>query len=491
MTDPYDGTKQAQDFAYVQSLDANAGLRPKHGKYEAAVLDFISDWKRELTLLGTRTSGVTVALSTAVLAARNGAPVEKRKGEYDPDDDDEYNDRDVKRVEAERKKQEGKLDELVARAASKESIREAKSKLVELESKLERAKKTAREKKKKTPEKVNDVYPPVASFESALKQVKQAVRLYLSALEDLQRDFVSKGMEVSEEERGLAKRLIDAQIFAELDRDPGVAPGSMDRRLNNTALRGIIADARTFISSFNKKAKPIAQGKIALLDDQFTQTLTALADVIRIRHAEVVKAVTVKHTAVSALRSRDAMPLYVLKLMRVGTAYAASFVAARLFDTMYVNSVNGGKTAVPDLKWMVVAYMSFLALFDGAFLAVLWMLRRFDLGGIRSGLVKDFVVDTFVADALAFSSLLWMADVVQDRRYFEYQLAAPRALRVMRQLCFTVSGVHAAVPYFYLSGPFYVHKQRGAVRALASKQPATLAPTAAAAVPTVALPSAT
>ena len=80
-----------------------------------------------------------------------------------------------------------------------------------------------------------------------------------------------------------------------------------------------------------------------------------------------------------------------------------------------------------------------------------------------------------------------MADIVQDRRYFDYQLAAPRALRVMRQLCFTVSGVHAAVPYFYLSGPFYLHKQRTAARTLAAKPAAAAAkPIAAAAIGAIA-----
>jgi hypothetical protein len=149
----------------------------------------------------------------------------------------------------------------------------------------------------------------------------------------------------------------------------------------------------------------------------------------------------------------NTLPMFALKAFRAANAYAAAFISQRMFYNMYIESVNSSKPTVPDLKWFVGVYMAFLLLFDAFFLGVLWFLRRMDIGNVTASLVKDFLVDTLISDAMIASTLLWMAAVIQDKRYFEYRASAPRALRVMRQLAFYVSASHAVVPYFYLLGP--------------------------------------
>jgi hypothetical protein len=441
--------------------------------------DFASAWQQQLQILRMRTGGIGSALESSLNSAK--AYVDQNKDKMKEDKEGYEKNKEYKRVDDDLKKANG----LLMDTNEKDKEKKLRTQIQELEKKRIRIIEKYREDKKKdnkTKEKPGLGFPLTSNYEGAVTQVKEAVRQYLAALDGLSRDLAAKGFEISAEDAKEAKRRIEAKIPAVLMEVSSVIANNITA---STSQPGDVIDVNLSVSLFRRllmedgrtaknlpaSAQAAAFEKLREIDVKIAQSFSAFGVVIRTKHIAVIKAVTSKHTAASALASEAVMPLYFLKAMRVGSAYAAAYVAARLFENVYIGSMAAAKPAVPDLKWMVVAFTAFQLLFDGALLAMLWLVRRFDIGGVSVGLAKDFAVDTFVASVLSLSSLLWMADVVQDRRYFEYQLAAPRALRVMRQLCFGVAGVHACVPYFYFSGPFFLFKQRSTETRLLKKQP--------------------
>jgi hypothetical protein len=69
--------------------------------------------------------------------------------------------------------------------------------------------------------------------------------------------------------------------------------------------------------------------------------------------------------------------------------------------------------------------------------------------------VAYFIIDTVIGDIMTMISVIPIANILQNARYFEYKLASPRALRVLVELTRYIAGLHAITPYFYLTGPFY------------------------------------
>jgi hypothetical protein len=147
----------------------------------------------------------------------------------------------------------------------------------------------------------------------------------------------------------------------------------------------------------------------------------------------------------------------------VGLAYAASFVSARIFENIYVDHLKERNEDVPDLKWMVVTYMTINALFDACLVAIIFFISSVMPLSIDMNLVKDFMVDTVAGTLMTLASAIPIADIIQDRRYFEYAEAAPRALRLMQNILWSLSSLHATVPYFYLTGPFYSQHKAAAI----------------------------
>lgn len=300
-------------------------------------------------------------------------------------------------------------------------------------------------------------YPMTGNYESAIMQVKEAVRMYVNALTSAA-DAALPLLSASGDRNQRARALLNAVDLRLLS---AFAEGDSDLLAAFQSERDFIKDLPEDANTHAKKIA--ASNKLELIQVSALQSMSAFVDVLREKHEKIAMMITSGVTGPGAvLQSMNILPLYALKAMRIATAYAASFVAARLFENAYVNAMATNKPVAPDLKWLVVVYFIFIALFDGALVLMMWLLKRLELGDINPNIIKDFMVDTFVANALALASLMWMADVVQDRRYFDYQLTAPRAVRVMRQLCFAVSGVHALVPYFYFTGPFYYHQQMAA-----------------------------
>lgn len=187
----------------------------------------------------------------------------------------------------------------------------------------------------------------------------------------------------------------------------------------------------------------------------------AIRDVENI-HRESARKITKPISFMSSVDRFDIGLIYALKLSRLGLLLAASHIASRVFENIYTERMSTQEPKMPDLKLVVVAFMVIAVAFDLLVLGVAYFLAKILPSSIDMQLIKDFAVDTLVAHTMAGISLFPLADVIQDKRYFDFQITATRALRLMRQLCFTTAAFHALVPYFYLTGPFYIQYKNAA-----------------------------
>jgi hypothetical protein len=196
-------------------------------------------------------------------------------------------------------------------------------------------------------------------------------------------------------------------------------------------------------------------------------------------HASVIETVGSPSSHIDALRSKDTGVLYLFKLARIGTAAAAAFVATKTFENHYVYAMSrsggvwetfsgGGnpkisKPAPPDLKWFAASFLMFETIFNTMLFTAAWFILKLAVDEGAESIFYDLVFDTVIGMALTASSVVWLCDIIQDKRYFEYRVAVPRAMRVIRQLTTAVSAAHSAVPYFFLVGPFNIMKRQNAL----------------------------
>ena len=196
-------------------------------------------------------------------------------------------------------------------------------------------------------------------------------------------------------------------------------------------------------------------------------------------HTSVADAVGKHATAWDSFNSDEAGVVYMFKVARIGTAALAAYVATKTFQKHYVFAMsrrsrtgpaylpsgepNPDASPPPDLKWFAGTFVLFDAIFNAILLLAAWFVLKLALGDKGQGVFYDLLFDTLIGMALTAASVLWICDIVQDKRYFEYRSAIPRAMRVVRQITTVVAAAHALVPYFFLVGPFNLLKRKRAL----------------------------
>jgi hypothetical protein len=193
--------------------------------------------------------------------------------------------------------------------------------------------------------------------------------------------------------------------------------------------------------------------------NRFNAIAAALRDIEDV-HQEVADSLAKPLSLWASVEAANIGLLYALKIARIGLLFSASFVSTKAFETLYTERMSAKQPDVPDLKWLVASFILFAGLFDFLLIAVCYMVSSILPDKLDSRVISDFAVDTLVAHTMAALSLFPIADIIQDSRYFDYQVHAPRALRLMKQICFSLSSFHALIPYFYLTGPFYIQYKK-------------------------------
>lgn len=196
--------------------------------------------------------------------------------------------------------------------------------------------------------------------------------------------------------------------------------------------------------------------------NRFNSIASALRDIETV-HQEVGEKLSKPISLWASVEAFNIGLLYALKISRIGLLFSASFVSTRVFETLYTERMSSKQPDVPDLKWLVAAFVAFSVMFDIMLIGVAYLVATILPDKLDSRVISDFAVDTIVAHTMVALSLFPIADIIQDSRWFDYQVHAPRALRLMRQICFSLSSFHAVVPYFYLTGPFYIQYKKSVV----------------------------
>jgi hypothetical protein len=193
----------------------------------------------------------------------------------------------------------------------------------------------------------------------------------------------------------------------------------------------------------------------------------------------VAEAVGKHATAWDSFSKDEAGVIYMFKLARAGTAALAAYVATKTFQKQYIFAMsrksqtgpaylpngepNPDAIPPPDLKWFAGTFGLFDSIFNAMLLTAAWFVLKLSLADKGDGVFYDLMFDTLIGMMLTAASVFWICDIVQDKKYFEHMSAIPRALRVVRQITTVVAAAHAAVPYFFLVGPFNLLKRKKAL----------------------------
>ena len=346
------------------------------------------------------------------------------------------------------------------------TVQEAKNRIIELDSK----KATKEAEIKQLQSKIGTQTPPPMAkiYISALERLDNVTKEFMDSLRDeanrlmRSRDSV-RSQNLENEVYGEVREALET-LFQRVSEK--VYALFVDKDGTLRFLQGVIKNEYSYIEEFYSGQDSSKQtekaSRVSLMqgieEDIRYQVQTFLSTFNDASNA-IVKKLSDKIDVLGSIDRFDIGVLYVLKLCRLGLAFASSFVTLRIFENAYVERMAKNAETPPDLKWMVVTFMAMQAVFDLCLIGVCYFVSSVLPVSLDSSVVKDFMVDTLAATTMTTVSVFPIADIIQDRKYFEYSVTAPRALRLMKQIMWSLTSIHAIVPYFYLTGPFYIQQK--------------------------------
>ena len=153
--------------------------------------------------------------------------------------------------------------------------------------------------------------------------------------------------------------------------------------------------------------------------------------------------------------------LYLFKCLRVLSSWLAFYLADKLFTEYYKKNKNAAanpKTA--DLRWFVAIYASFQFVFDLIAIVVMYFVRRIDPDVVSGALILDYAFDSAVVTLMVLSSSVWVADIIQDKKYFGFRTGEKRGVRALRTIMVWLLVIHSLAPYFYFAGPNFTGRAK-------------------------------
>lgn len=138
------------------------------------------------------------------------------------------------------------------------------------------------------------------------------------------------------------------------------------------------------------------------------------------------------------------------KTMRTSTAWLAAYMANKMHQEKYIDSVYMKKEEAPPLTGMLMSYLMFhivISLIILAAIMALSFLLQDDKKLLWSRAVLmlfDFAIEIVMTTFLG----LIIADVISRKKYFAYKFEGLRAARAFREILFASTAIHALTPYF-------------------------------------------
>lgn len=182
-------------------------------------------------------------------------------------------------------------------------------------------------------------------------------------------------------------------------------------------------------------------------------------------HREILNKIRKTGNAQGALKIGKQYVVYILKAFRAISSVFALGLANKFFFEFYKQksksaAAEGAKEPkVLDLKWFVAIYITLQILFDAILVLAMWIVGKLDPDFSSGGLLLDYMFDALIITLMVAASTFWIADVLQDMRYFSYRTNAPRAIRILKSLMQWIILINTAIPYFDLIGPRFLKKE--------------------------------
>lgn len=143
--------------------------------------------------------------------------------------------------------------------------------------------------------------------------------------------------------------------------------------------------------------------------------------------------------------------LYIIKAVRLLLIWTAVTVAARLFETDYVEKVYGRGEKPPSLHNMVLIVGIALLVFN-VLLAAGMILVTKDFQGVDSFFSRKYIqkvaIDSLIHTGIVLFLGFIVAGLIQNKKYFGYRTEGVRAIRSAKEVILAVSIPFLLVPYF-------------------------------------------
>jgi hypothetical protein len=221
-------------------------------------------------------------------------------------------------------------------------------------------------------------------------------------------------------------------------------------KLTNGDLIDDVGNYTTNVILKTKDTKTInTLNSIKLLLSDNDMQIRSIQNVIK---ADIKKGINIEDDR-TKFASKSVVMIYMLKSLRVAVAWLAFYLADTLFKDYYIKQKYGKKEIIVDLRWYVVIYASFQFIFDIIALIVMYFVRRIDPEVVSGALILDYAFDALIVTLMVLASSIWVADIIQDKRYFMYKTSTTRATRVLKTIMFWLLVIHSITPYYYLTGP--------------------------------------
>lgn len=143
--------------------------------------------------------------------------------------------------------------------------------------------------------------------------------------------------------------------------------------------------------------------------------------------------------------------LYIIKALRLMLLWLSATVAARLFESEYVEKVYGKGDRPPDLINMVLILGTSLIVFNVLLMAGMVILTS-DFQGTESIFSRKYIqivgIDSLVHTGTVFILGAIIVSLIQNKKYFSYRTEGIRCIRAAKELILAVSIPFLLVPYF-------------------------------------------
>jgi hypothetical protein len=144
---------------------------------------------------------------------------------------------------------------------------------------------------------------------------------------------------------------------------------------------------------------------------------------------------------------------YVIKGVRLLLIWMAVTVAARLFETDYVEKVYGKGEPAPSLTSMIfivaIAMLVFNALLAAGLVAFTADFSgRRELFSFNKDLIQAVALDSIFHTVIVVVGGYIVAGVIQKKKYFQYKTEGVRAIRAAKEVIMAFAIPFMLVPFF-------------------------------------------